>query len=60
MEGRGTEEMGIMEAVVVVVQEEVMVGDQVEKERGMEQGVGMGMVAQAMEGMGWTSDLAAG
>ena len=49
-----------MEAVVVVVQEEVMVGDQVEMERDMEQGVGMGMVAQAMEGMGRTSDLAAG
>ena len=49
-----------MEAVVVVVQEEVMVGDQVEKERGMEQGVGMGMVAKAMEGMGSRSDLAAG
>ena len=49
-----------MEAVVVVVQEEVMVGDQVEMERDMEQGVGMGMVAQTMEGMGRTSDLAAG
>ena len=49
-----------MEAVVVVVQEEVMVGDQVEKGRGMEQGVDMGMVSQAMEGMGRTSDLAAG
>ena len=49
-----------MEAMVVVVQEEVMVGDQVEKEEGREQGVGMGMVSQAVEGMGWTSDLAAG
>ena len=49
-----------MEAVVVVVQLDVMVGDQVEKEEGREQGEGMNMVAWGIEGMDRTSDLAAG